>query len=170
MIATAERPAAAVKAGAPAASPLLQPGVAPERLPFLTFILDRAGAHFADHRRGVEPLDRLMEPALQARHAGEGRIGHRPRRERWDRHVALDERQRLAALLVDAERPLHVVEPNVLQVLQEREDRLGESARGPAHRVADPHHLSQVGDPAGELLLLGVHAGRIAMRYAMSWR
>ena len=55
-----------------------------------------------------------------------------------------------------------MVEPHVVEVLQQRDDRPGEGARRPANRVPDPHHLSEVGDPAGELLLFGAHAGRIA--------
>ena len=113
-------------------------------------------------RRGVEPGGSVVQPALEARDADQRGLRHRPLRERRDRHIAFDERPHFPALLVDAERTRDVIEPHVVEVLQQRDDRPGEGARGPANRVPDPHHLAEVGDPAGELLLFGAHAGRIA--------
>ena len=66
----------------------------------------------------------LLEPTLQTHDALECRIRHRPFGERRDRHDAVDERQNLSAPLVDPERELHLVEPHVVEVLQQREDRL----------------------------------------------
>jgi hypothetical protein len=119
-------------------------------------------------RRGVETCHRLVQPPLQPCNARERRIAHRPRGERRDRHVTLDEREHLAPTLIQAERTLHVIEPDIVQVLQQREHRLGEGARGTADRVADPHHVAKVGDPACERLFVSAHAGRIAAGYASS--
>jgi len=101
----------------------------------------------------VESLDRIVELPLEPGDACKRAFSHRPRRERRDRHVPLDVGQDLPASLVDPKRSRHVIEPNVAQVGQQREDRLGVRAGGTAHGVPDADDRAQVGDPAPELLL-----------------
>jgi hypothetical protein len=80
----------------------------------------------------------LVEPADQCPKIGQRQVGHRPCRVRRKRHVALDVRQDLASLVVGSEMPRRTVEPDRLEVEEQRANRLAGRARDPADGVADP--------------------------------
>jgi hypothetical protein len=65
---------------------------------------------------------------------------------RRPRHVTGNERQHLAALLVDAERKRRASEPGVAQVGQVRLHGQAERPQRPPHRVPDPL------DPRGDAI------------------
>src|SRR5690606_35465716 len=84
----------------------------------------------------------------------------RPRGERRQGHVAVDEREDVAALLVRTEVTLGPVETHRLEVLDDAPHQ-GRSGRlRAAHRVADPHHRTRVSHTAreGSLFIVQSHS------------
>jgi hypothetical protein len=68
-------------------------------------------------------------------------------------HVAGQERQHLAAKVVEAQRAWCSIEPNRFQVPQQGVHRRCPPAGNPAHGVTDPDRSAGV--PSGETLFLG---------------
>ena len=64
--------------------------------------------------------------------------------------VALDEREDLATLLVEPQVPRRAIEPDRLEMTQERRDRRAERPDGPAHGVADTHDRATRAHAPGE--------------------
>lgn len=110
-------------------------------------------------RRWLPTFGRIVQAADQLAKADKHDVARRPRGQRLDRHVPLDEAQDLAALFVVAQRlrdEVDAVRPDVAQV---RVHRPREGADRPPHRLADPH---DVGDTVVvERVLLLVHSGTV---------
>ena len=98
----------------------------------------------------------LARAASVIDHAGNGGSARRPGRTRTPRRPRSPDR---------ADSVRHRSRQHAGAPAAERRRR--KRACGPANRVADPHDLAEVRDPAGERLFLGAHGGRIAWCYSL---